>query len=702
MRLWGLCSIVAAFALSFGALTPVAVAQDAQSTLKEAVDLYERGQNDAALEKLRAVLATDPSSEQAWSLRNAVEQDLWARIMIKGEQHQAVVSHLFRLAIPAERAQASNDEAIKGLVEKLDSPDWAVRQKASLQLAADHGEYAVAYLARRLGSDDTDLRAGTMEWIRRMGRRATMPLIQMLDSGSPLVVANCLTLLGQCGDVRALPYVAAMASMPAEGAGVMVKKAGIDARNRLGSAAETQAEIGGLFFAVAEGYYQRNGNIVVDGTTVWNMEEGKLVAREVPAALYHLKLAEDILYDMLNYAPESVHTQVLLASVLVAQADAAAGMAADEAAKAAGAAEASTLAKALGAEVLNGVVAKALNDGRGSVGAAAIRMLSAMAPACTGDCAVAAALAGNNKEMRLAAAIALGRMGGYPDSATLVAALAEVLSQDALRTVVVIDDQEASRLQLVAELNARGYMATGIASGSQGLSAVRQMPVEDLVIVRYDLKDRTSHEVVKTLRGDSRTSETPVVLLADENGAATATEQFGAKVQLVLTTPLVAAAYEPQVRALLKTLDAARETATASAAMAAAILSHMPGSAAAAAGETLLAAVNGEDRVRIPAMKTLGNIGNAAARPALIAVFADATASDAARGAAIIAAARIARAGGSPCADTNAVIGAGLLGCTGELKASVATAAGIAPVDAALRAQWLNALRASVAVNLGG
>lgn len=702
MRKWGTLSFVAVFAFMFLALTPVAVAQDAESTLKEAIGLYERGQNDAALEKLRAVLATDPSSEQAWGLRNAVEQDLWARIMIKGDQHQSVVAHLFRLAIPAERAQAGNDVAIKALVEKLDSPDWAVRQKAALQLAADHGEYAVAYLARRLGSDDTDVRAGTMEWIRRMGRRATMPLIQLLDSESPLVIANCLTLLGQTGDLRSLPYVAAFASMPVDSVGAMIKKAGTDARNRLGCAAESEAEIGGLFYAIAEGYYQRNVDLVGDGTTVWSFEGGKLVAREVPAALYHLKLAEDILYDMYNYAPTSVKTQVLLGSVLVAQADAVSGMSADDAAKAANAAEAATLAKALGAEVLNGVVGMALGDNHGSVGATAIRMLTGMLSDCPGNCAIAAALAGNNKEMRLAAALALGRIGGNVDTAMLVQALGEVLSQDALRTVVVIDDQEATRLQIVAELNARGYMATGLASGSLGLAAVRQMPIEDLVVVRYDLKDRTAHELVKTLRMDSRTAETPVVLLADENGAVGAQAQFGSKVQLVLTTPLVAAAYEPQVRALLKSLDSAREAATANAAMAAAILSHMPGADASGVSAALVAALSGEDRVRIPAMKTLGNIGNAAASSALLAIFSDGTASEAARGAALIAAARIARASGKPCADTNAAITGSLGSSTGALRASVATAAGIAPVDADLRLQWLNALRSTIVVNLGG
>jgi CheY-like chemotaxis protein len=699
MLKWGTYSLVAALTLSF---LPMAVAQDPGSTLKEAIALYESGKNDAALEKLRAVIAADPSSEQAWSLRNAVEQDMWARIMIKGDAHHAVVAQLFRLAIPAEKAQTASDEAIKALVEKLDSPDWSERQAASIRLAADHGEYAAAYLARRLGSEDTELRAGTMEWLRRMGRRAVMPLIQMLDSENPLVVANCITLLGQAGDVRALPYLAAFGSMPADRVGAMISNAAKDACKRMGCNASSEADIGALFFGTAEAYYQRNGDFVADGTTVWSFEGGKLVAREVPAALYHLKLAEDILYDMYNYDATCAETATLLASVLVAQADAVAGMSSDDAAKVAAAADASTLAKALGAAALDGVVKKALADNRGAVGAAAIRLLSGMSSDCTG-CSIADALKGNNRQMRFAAALAIGSMGHGADlDGALVETLAEMLGQDALRTAVVIDDNEATRSTLVAGLNKAGWFATGVASGGQGLSTVRQLPLEDVVIVRYDLKDRTSAEIVRTLAADARTASIPVVMLADENTATAAQEQFGSKAKLMLTTPLAEGSFEPQVRALLSSLDGAREAATAEAARAAAILAHMCGGITAGASKALQATLKGEDRVRVPAMRALGNIGDASSIAGLLAVFGDASASEEARCAAIVAAARVANAGGKPNADVNAALTTALGTATGALRGSVGTAAGIAPADAETRKGWLNALRGGIAVNLGG
>ncbi len=699
MLKWGTYSIVAALTLSF---LPMAVAQDPGQTLKDAISLYESGKNDAALEKLRAVLAADPSSEQAWTLRNAVEQDIWARIMIKGDAHHAVVAQLFRLAIPAEKAQTANDEAIKALVEKLDSPDWAERQKASLQLAADHGEYAAAYLARRLGSEDTELRAGTMEWLRRMGRRAVMPLIQLLDSENPLVIANSLTLLGQAGDARALPYVAAFASMPVEHAGAMVVNAAKDACKRLGCTAASSADIWALFLGTAEAYYQRNVDFVADGTTVWNYEGGKLVAREVPAALYHLKLAEDILFDSFNYDPTHAGASVLLASVLIAETEAVSGMGADDAAKVAAAADAATLAKALGAATLDGVVKKAMADNRGSVGAAAIRLLAGMCSDCTG-CSVADALKGGNKEMRYAAALAIGSMGHADElNGALVEALGEMLGQDALRTAVVIDDNEATRSTLVAGLNKAGWFANGVASGSNGLSTVRQLPIEDVVVLRYDLKDRTAHEVARTLAGDARTASVPLVILADENTAAAAQEQFGSKAKLILTTPLAEGSFEPQIRALLSSLDGARESATADAAKAAAILAHMCGSVTAPVAKALQATLKGEDRVRVPAMRALGNIGDASSIAGLLAVFSDAAASEAARSAAILAAARVANAGGKPNADVNAALTSALGSATGSVRNAVGTAAAIAPADAETRKGWLNALRAGIAVNLGG
>lgn len=684
-----------------------APAQDPEGLLKEAIDFYERGRDAEALDKLKAVIAADPSSEMAFKLRTSVETTMWARAMIKGNEHAAVIKHLFDLSIPAEKAKAKDDAAIGALILKMESGDVPERQRASLTLAADHGEYAVPHLVGRLKSDSSETRAQTMEWLRRLGVQAVMPLVQALEIGDPMIAANALTVLGQIRDRRAFPYVAAYAQAPAS-VPETVRAAATRALGRMGA---PSGDLPGLFLQLAESYYRRD-TAVVDpfrATYIaWSCADGKLVASEVPRELYHLKLAEEVCYDILAWDPANMDARILLGSVLVAEQEAVAGSDPEGPGKAlAGATEMTT---SLGADVMDGVLRKALADSRPEVAAGAVKALAKLtdADSFNPQGGLVQALSAPFREVRILAGLAVAHIhprSGFGGSEQVVAALMEAVGQDAVKTAVVIDDNAETRNRMVGDLNARGWFAYGAATGPEGLTAVRSYPVEDLVVIRYDLQDATVAEVVKALRADPKSQDKPVVILAEAAKIAGAKESWSDKAQGFVESPPVVESYEPTLRELVKITDPAREAATLLAAKAATTLAHMDprGGVLPTAGAVpaLVGSLKGDDRVRTPAIQALGRIADISSAPALLEVFGDASASEAVRGNAAVALARIARAAGSVPAEIAAAMTAAVAGAGGrEYIEMLGQACGILPLDPAARAQLLATLRPKIRVDL--
>ncbi len=693
--------ILALTLLCVFAATPAVLAQPG-GLLGEAVDLHERGKDTEALAKLKELLAGDPSSEAAWGLLNSIDMKMWARMMTSSGEHAAVIKAIFNLAMPAARAAASDADSIRAHLAKAgdDSASWADRQKAITALAADHGEYTIPHVLDHLGSDDTARRATYINVCRRLGTQAVMPLIQALELQQPRLSAAALTILGMADDARALPYIVGMAEY-AENA--MVKDAARKALADMGHGGGVEpAAIGGMFLSLADAYYRRDTSVVdpFRSTTVaWSQADGALVAHEVPRDIYHLKLAEEVLYDMVNWNADQMGAQVLLGCVLVAQEVAANGAGGDG--PAAGLSNAGNMAASMGTDIMDAVVHSSLAAGRPAGAAGAVRILGGLhdqgsfhAPNAVTD-----ALGAPYKSVRFNAALAMAHLGAGADP-SVVSVLAEACGQDAMRSVIVVDENADTRNQMVADLNGRGYFAYGVPSGVMGLAHLRDYPIEDLVVMRYNTSDATVAEVLKTMRADSRTADVPLAVLVDPADREAAENAFAESAQAFIPTPPVADAYEPKLRAIVKDADAARASATMTASHAARALAHMPGASAAAAASALVGTLNGDDSVRVPAIHALGNIADASTSGAIMAAFADGSASEAVRGAAAVALARIARAGGAASADLVQAIHGAIQGeGSDEYMHALGRACGILPVDLQTRTQLLNALRGKITVD---
>jgi HEAT repeat protein len=664
-------------------------AQNTETLLREGYDLYQRGRDEEALQKMKALIAQDPSSEEAFRLIQIVEPRVWASIMMKSEEHQAVVRTLMAAATPGAKVHQRDQARIVELVKQLDTGTFPERTRAITTLAGDHGEYAVAYLSTRLGSADTEKRAITMEWLRRMGSESVQPLIQALESSDPLVQAGAATVLGQLKAVQAKPFLASVAAGSSE---PMASEAATKALKALGGTDKSAAD--GLV-ALANSYYHQDTNYVDPyrvNTTVWSYEGDALVGRDVPQDVYSLKLAEEALYDSLALSPGNHAAEELLASVLLAQAAASAGSS-----DSAGLASASNLAKALGPKVLDAALKKAIADNRPEVAAAAIDALATF-PGAASLGGVSEALANSAKAVRVHAALAAAHESGM--AAQAVPVLAEGVALDSVRSVLVIDDQPASRNLVVADLSTRGYFSYGENTGPEGLVQLRSYPIEDAVVVRFNLKGTTAVEIIRMIRRDAKLENLPIALLVDPADMDAAKDQFSDKVQLFIATPPVAEAYEPQLRALVKDVDESRQASILLAGRCAEALGHMDAAVAAPAQSALLASLKGvDDRVRVPAVRALARVGDGSATEALLAILSDASQSDALRGQAAIAAASVANRGGSASQDVVDAIHGVLVGeGSPELHAQLADAAGLLPVDAATKLSLMQALRSRITI----
>src|SRR5262245_21418897 len=119
-------AIVAAIIFSAAAVQTVN-AQDSKELLKQAYQLVERGRNDEALAKINEVLAKDPSAEDAYGLRNALQSDEWVRIQIQNDKLAAAAQEIFNRARPAALAQTADAAAIKKLLDEARAGDFVAQ-----------------------------------------------------------------------------------------------------------------------------------------------------------------------------------------------------------------------------------------------------------------------------------------------------------------------------------------------------------------------------------------------------------------------------------------------------------------------------------------------------------------------------------------------------------------------------------------------
>ena len=636
--------------------------------------------------KVRAVLAADPSSEDAYQLvQEATARQILEMLKSKGDAQQ-IAERLLNLSQKAEIERSRDEAAIAALVSQcVNTRNLQEQDAAARSLAAAHGEYAVPALLPHLASNDIDTRAAAILALRRIGSDAVLPLAASLGSGSEMQQRNVAGVLASLGDDRAVPAL----MKAAKSAGVV----GSSATEALGRLGAKPGDAAAAYLAQAAKYFGGDPLVLknYDKTSaVWSMADGKLTGTEVLRSLYGYELAEQSAYDALAATPGYADAEAMIALVAYAEQASLANLSEEakksEMAQAAMAslAGAPALAASVGADGLLRAFTMAAKMHHSD---AALLLAEAM-PAVWGGRGVGAdnplvmALGAEDRGIRYAAAIALLRVAPAPfPAASAVATIAgQAAAERATKQVLVLDSDSKNAMNCQRALNDAGFHAVAFTDASAALAAAKSTGGFDAILVRSRLADLTVFQVLDEIGRDVRTMGMKKLVMVEGAQAGEAEADYQKRdVAGYTPTSVDATGIVNKVKEILASPegDAGRMKANALSISASAALEAASGAVFplkdAEAGLLDASADGADEDVRVAALAALGNCATPNAQGALRGILSKADNSAAVRAGAAGALGRALR-GQAPAPETFDA----LLEAMGDADAGVRNAAGAA------------------------
>jgi HEAT repeat protein len=673
-------------------------AYDIDQDFQRGVELLRLGKDAEALQKFSAVLAADPTHEDAYELWKTTDHQIWLDLLVKGGQYELVAKRLMGLAELSLEERQDDKDAIRELLDGIESDDVLVRRRALRQLSAKHGEYAVQYMLHGLGDpNNDDKRVKYLHALTEMSTDVVLPLIAALRTEDEFLRRNIALTLGHIGDPRAAAALTRTADKDGDPGVQQAARAGA---KKCGSTGDAHA----LFLALGEDYHARRASVLraMDySAVVWSYQDG-LVATPCSRSVYPDELSKNAYHDAMNADPESLAARAGIARAYISQGaivSALAAQNADVSSLAEQLAEGMLAVNTLGTDAVDLALAWCVTGKDSSTGAAACRVLGRMATGSTRG--LQAALTSGDGALRSEAAVALGQVShreGVALSQATIAALGEAVGREVLRIGVVIDSDEARGEAVAAALTDAGMVAHHWKTGASGIALLHRVPGVDVILVADTLDDLTADQVLDEVARDDRTANVPVVMICSDT--ETAADTWGERCAAYITGAGDTAAVE---ETMADTFNEDRTRANDVAARAAGTIRSL-----AQAGRDLADSVDGvsaalvgrPDEVTIPAIGALAVLGGADQLAALTDVIADSERSDAVRIAAAGALGDIAtRTKLKPAGDALTSL-ADVLSSDASIEVRQATAMGLgrANLDAKQRA----ALARRMKVNLEG
>ncbi len=681
-------------------------AQDPDELFQEGVQLLRLGDREQALEKFEEVLSADPTNADAFRIWQSTDQNIFEMLLLTEGEISKIAKHLVNLA-RVERKQRSRDEStIAGLVEEATSSagSYESRRKAVVSLMTDHGEFAVPGLVEKLANgDDEKGQIYAIRALTEIGRSATPGLIAALGSDNIEVRRNATAALAHIRDERAAAALARLAT----DAGVQesVRLAASKALRMIGVSADASPLE--LFLSDAHRLLRANG--VRDGDhsdVTWSLQDGQLVATDVPAGIYNLELAKKSAHAALSVDPGSSTARSLLARAYLGEAAAIENSLAansDDDAMLEMADKVATLrmvAAATGPDVLSSAISQSIAEDMVPTAVAGIEMLaSTQDRRALGRSPVVAALGSNHKAVRYAAALALANSSGsgqVPAAEQVVRTLGVAIQEKASRRIQVVGgDQVASK----AIRHASSHPNRSFVEASDSVAAINNLyvaPNIDVIVINEVLPNARPESLIGLIRKDKRMEHIKIVILTnDEDGAQ---EQFGDSIDATIEGPLSGETLMAKIDEVLDgelSVNQAQAEATATAASGA--LRNLAEQKVGIDGSiaTIADQLTRTDAVAIPAAQAIGFGGNTSSLSVLIEVIGGDDASLDLKVACADAAGRIlVRAQELPAEAVSKLMG--MLGdADAKLRMALAAALGKAKLDPVQSLQLIEALSGS-------
>ena len=634
--------------------------------------LEQAGENTNAEEKrkrfeeariaLEKVLSMKPEAALARELRNRVKEQVITLVFLEAPQQTLDTLKAFlRVAEAGRREWLRDHDRIGRLIVDLTAGEFD-KMWVSIHKLRGAGQHAVPQLFEKLKTADRDTRTTISMALIASGEPVVLPLGQALKMDDDNIKQEVIFILGQIGDARALPPLAAVArgyNNPA------VKNDAREAIEKIvGGAPLKSAEV--YYLDQADAYYKKRFDVLqraADDYVIWGWEpeDHKIVGRKVPEYAFYLEMAEKLCYEAITLNEhfddayslllciyyQQLHTyNNLLAAAEKSQDVLTKAEVASLGARRARIVEILRTATAIGKQNVYGALNLALSDGNVAVAvscADTLRQLGSSADLpviavgskrresaeviAAGDPLVAA-LESKNKLVRYHAAAALAAFGDrdFKGMKKVIPILSDALGERGVRVVMVADSDIQVINQLKGDLKDDGYIVDIAHDPRDALNVAYAVPMKDALII-----DASFRKTIDTFLVDFRSSNVPIILLTTEANANEAKAVYQDKVNGFVSKPVKMA----ELKSVLFTAfidveeNAGKSLALGMNYLAAKTLANvdvnttvLPMKDAVAA---LVAALELPDEVRLEAMKALGNIapGGETAGLGLITVAAN-------------------------------------------------------------------------------
>ncbi len=249
------------------------------------------------------------------------------------------------------------------------------------------------------------------------------------------------------------------------------------------------------------------------------------------------------------------------------------------------------------------------------------------------------ALSYPDRRVRYAAAeaiVGIGPTQPIRDGSKVMTNLAQALSETAFHVALLFEEDDVRAEEIRPLLREAGVLPVLVRTQTDALTAVREAPPKDILILSGELKRVDIAEAIANLRRVYTAAATPLIVIAPKGEEAKLRERLNKENAVYVTRPLTAGAVRAAVEEVLKGAPEPknREASVRYAASAASTLaSIIPAASIFRLDDALdallenLASANQPDSVRIPCCQAVAHAANPRAIPFLTQTYVDPKAS---------------------------------------------------------------------------
>jgi len=525
---------------------------------------------EAARIALEKVISMRPSSDLARRLRNGVKEQVITQVFLEAPTETLdKVKEFLRLAEEGRRDWLRDQGRIAELIKDVTKGQFDEMWVAIYKLKAA-GQHAAPLLVEALKTGDRDARTKITMTLIASGPPVVVPLTEALKIEDDAVKQEIIFILGQIGDARALPGLAALVTTAKA---ATVRKDALQAVKKI-AAAEVLKSAPAYYLDQAQAYYRKRFDVLqrADEDYIvwdWDAKGNKLTGRKVPEYAFYLEMAEKLCYEAIALNEHFDDAYSLLICVYYQQLHvcnnllAAAEKAKDETLTQAEIAgiearksridEILRTAPALGKQRIYGALRLALAHGNVAVAVSCANALGRLGS--TADLPVlpvgdkddrpreivahadplVAALYADNKQVRYNAAATLAGMADrtFDGVERIIPTLCDALGERGVRVALVADADGQVTNRLKGDLQADGYIVDTAHTVEGALNVAYAVPMKDVLIV-----DASSRKAIDTFLVDYRSRNVPIILLTTEENAEEAAAIYKEKVNGFLSKPV--------------------------------------------------------------------------------------------------------------------------------------------------------------------